>query len=91
MGQYGFPRGHLIYFTTIWYILWSFGICILWSFWYIFPRFGILYRDKSGNPGQYIKLECGGEPLGVAERWRISHRVSYQAFLHTTTWWMLSS
>jgi hypothetical protein len=23
---------------------------ILWSFWYIFPRFGILYQEKSGNP-----------------------------------------
>jgi hypothetical protein len=23
---------------------------ILWSFWYIFPRFGMLYHEKSGNP-----------------------------------------
>jgi hypothetical protein len=21
--------------------------------WYIFPRFGMLYREKSGNPGAY--------------------------------------
>jgi hypothetical protein len=28
--------GHLVYFVFIWYI---------------FPRFGILYKDKSGNPG----------------------------------------
>jgi membrane protein insertase Oxa1/YidC/SpoIIIJ len=28
-------------FMAIWYILWSFGI---------FPRFGILFQEKSGNP-----------------------------------------
>jgi hypothetical protein len=28
-------HGHLVYFVVIWYI---------------FPRFGILYREKSGNP-----------------------------------------
>jgi hypothetical protein len=28
--------GHLVYFVVIWYI---------------FPRFGILYQEKSGNPG----------------------------------------
>jgi hypothetical protein len=27
--------GHLVYFVVIWYI---------------FPRFGILYQEKSGNP-----------------------------------------
>jgi hypothetical protein len=36
---------HMVYFTTIGNILWSFGI-----FWYIFPRFDILYHEKSGNP-----------------------------------------
>jgi hypothetical protein len=36
--------------------LWSFGIPMLWLFgnvvviWYIFPRFGILCQEKSGNP-----------------------------------------
>jgi hypothetical protein len=39
-----------------WYILWLFGIFNghLLQFvviWYIFPRFGILYQEKSGNPG----------------------------------------
>jgi hypothetical protein len=28
------------------YILWSF-----WYIWYIFSRFGMLYQEKSGNPG----------------------------------------
>jgi hypothetical protein len=29
--------------STMWYIF--------WSFWYIFSRIGILYQEKSGNPG----------------------------------------
>jgi hypothetical protein len=42
---------------VIWNILRSFDIGILWQFgnavviWYIFPRFGILCQEKSGNPG----------------------------------------
>jgi hypothetical protein len=45
----------LVYFITIWYILWQFGIHTLWSFvnvviiWYIFQHFGILCEGKSGN------------------------------------------
>jgi hypothetical protein len=35
---------HLVYFTAIGYNLWSFGI-------YLFPRFGMFYQEKSGNPG----------------------------------------
>jgi hypothetical protein len=38
---------HLVYVSTyfkaIWYIMWSFGT-------FIFPRFGKLYQEKSGNP-----------------------------------------
>jgi hypothetical protein len=33
---------HLEYFMAIWYIL--------WPFWYIYPRFGRLYQEQSGNP-----------------------------------------
>jgi hypothetical protein len=39
----------LVYFTAIWYILWPFGNVA--EIWYIFPRFGILCQEKSGNPG----------------------------------------
>jgi hypothetical protein len=39
---------HLEYFTAIWYILWSFGNVVV--IWYIFCRFGILHKEKSGNP-----------------------------------------
>jgi hypothetical protein len=46
----------LVYFTTIRSILRPLEInyCHLLYFvvvWYIFPRFGILYKEKSGNPG----------------------------------------
>jgi hypothetical protein len=58
--------GHLEYFTVILYILWPFGIfcghlvhfVVIWyilrSFWYIFPRFGMLYQEKSGNPALQV-------------------------------------
>jgi hypothetical protein len=32
-------------FTAKWYILWPFG-----TIWYIFPHFGTLHSEKSGNP-----------------------------------------
>jgi hypothetical protein len=34
---------HLVYIVSIWYMY-------LMVIWYIFPRFGMLYQDKSGNP-----------------------------------------
>jgi hypothetical protein len=40
--------GPLEYITAIWYILGPFGNIVV--SWHIFPRFGILYREKSGNP-----------------------------------------
>jgi hypothetical protein len=39
---------HLVYFTVIGSILWPFGIFVV--IWYIFPRFGMLYQEKSANP-----------------------------------------
>jgi hypothetical protein len=46
----GIFYGHLVYFSTIGYILWSFGIHIIWSFGIDFPFW---YADsrKSGNHG----------------------------------------
>jgi hypothetical protein len=47
-----------------WYILWPFGIFyghveFLIAIWYIlcsiFPRFGMLQQQKSGNPGFYLE------------------------------------
>jgi hypothetical protein len=45
---FGIFCGYLVYFVDIWYILWIFGIFRV--FWYIFPRFGKLHHEKSGNP-----------------------------------------
>jgi hypothetical protein len=42
---------HLVYFTAIGNIFWPFGIYCGIYIWYIFPRFGIFYQEKSGNPG----------------------------------------
>jgi hypothetical protein len=39
---------HLVYFVVIWYI---------------FPCFGILYQEKSGNPGSQAEEDVGGELL----------------------------
>jgi hypothetical protein len=41
--------GHLVHFTSIRYIWWSFGI--------FFPLFGMLYQEKSGNPGRDLASE----------------------------------
>jgi hypothetical protein len=48
MEDVGIFYDHLKYNTAIWYILWPFGN--LAAIWYIFPRFGILCQEKSGNP-----------------------------------------
>jgi hypothetical protein len=48
MKNVGIFDGHLEYITAIWHILWPFDnfVAVL----YIFPRFGISNKDKSGNP-----------------------------------------
>jgi hypothetical protein len=50
MEDVGVFYGHLVVqFTVICYILWTFGI-VCGNLVY-FSRFGILYQEKSGNPG----------------------------------------
>jgi putative exporter of polyketide antibiotics len=39
--------GPLVCFTVIWYILWSFGI--FWVRLVYFSRFGMLFKEISGN------------------------------------------
>jgi hypothetical protein len=51
MKDVGIFYGHLVHFTVFSYILWSFGI-VFRNLVY-FPRFGILYHEKSGNPEGY--------------------------------------
>jgi hypothetical protein len=41
---------HLVYFTVLCYVLWTFGI-VRGNLVYFFPFLGILYQEKSGNPG----------------------------------------
>jgi hypothetical protein len=61
MENLGIFYGHLVYFMAIWSILLLLEIFYahLVHFvviWYIFPRFGILYQEKSGNPAYNHKL-----------------------------------
>jgi hypothetical protein len=59
MEDVGTLNDHLVYFTDIWYVFWPFGIPILWLFGIFsgylvyFLRFGMMYQEKSGNPGQH--------------------------------------
>jgi hypothetical protein len=41
-------------FTDIWYTLWPLGI--FYGYLVYFYRFGMLYNEKSGNPGAWIKI-----------------------------------
>jgi hypothetical protein len=50
MEKVGIFCGHLEYTTAIRYILWPFGNLV--AIWYIFPHFGILCQEKSGNPAR---------------------------------------
>jgi hypothetical protein len=51
--------GSLEYFTTIGNILWKIGYFVV--IWYIFLRFGISFKEISGNPGSDVnprKTHC---------------------------------
>jgi hypothetical protein len=41
--------GHVVYFKAVWYLLWPFGT--FYCYLVYFSRFGMLYGEKSGNPG----------------------------------------
>jgi hypothetical protein len=45
--------------SAIWYIVWPIGYLVV--FWYIFSRFGILFYEKSGNPGQLARVHNWSE------------------------------
>jgi hypothetical protein len=50
MEDVGIFYGRLVYLTAIWYFC---GRSVYFMvIWYIISRFGILYRQKSGNPGR---------------------------------------
>jgi hypothetical protein len=43
----GLFYGHWEYIKAVWYILWPMDKMLV--LWFIFPHFGILYHEKSGN------------------------------------------
>jgi hypothetical protein len=47
MDEVGILKGYLVYFSANGYILWPFGI--FYGYLVYFRRFGLLYRDISGN------------------------------------------
>jgi hypothetical protein len=63
MEDIGIFYGHLVHFTAFCYILWTFGI-VRGNLVY-FSRFGILYQEKSGNPGQKEDEKMDGSKASV--------------------------
>jgi hypothetical protein len=49
MENLGIFYDHLVYFTAIEKIIGRMVYFVV--IWCIFPRFGVLYQEKSGNPG----------------------------------------
>jgi hypothetical protein len=47
---------HFVYFTAKWSILGTFGTFLV--IWYNFSRFGMLQREKSGNPAVISVCAC---------------------------------
>jgi hypothetical protein len=52
MARSGIFYGNLKYIRAIRYVLWPFGN--LAAIWYVFPRFGTLCHEKSGNPAPCV-------------------------------------
>jgi hypothetical protein len=52
MKDVGIYYGHLVLFTDFCHILWTFGTARDVAY---FSHFGILYQEKSGNPGDNNK------------------------------------
>jgi hypothetical protein len=61
-GVFCIERCWCTYFMAIRNIFWQFGIFYVWPFgnlvaiWYTFPRFGIFYQQKSGNPDVFNQI-----------------------------------
>jgi hypothetical protein len=81
MEKAGIFFGYFEYIKAIWHMVGPFGN--LMAIWYLFPRFGILCQDKSGNPekgggGVASALYCkflGFLPFIVARQQRGGHVV----------------
>jgi hypothetical protein len=56
MENVGTFYGHLANIMATWHILWPFGNLVV--VWLIFPRFGTLNHEKSGNPDVNSKIHA---------------------------------
>jgi hypothetical protein len=61
--------GHLVHFTVFCYILWTYGI-VRGNLVY-FSRFGILYQEKSGNPGLNVWMYLQTRGILLYTTWRV--------------------
>jgi polyferredoxin len=59
--QFGIFYSNLVYFAAIWYILCPFGIFVVILV--KFSLFGLLYQEKSGNPGLFPSASKKVNPI----------------------------
>jgi hypothetical protein len=50
MDGVGIFYDHLVYFVAFWVCIFCGHSLYSMVIWYIFPRFGMLHQEKSGNP-----------------------------------------
>jgi hypothetical protein len=60
MDDVGICYGYLVIFSAIWNIVWPFSTFV--GYLEYFSRFGILYKEKSGNPDR-SSIECTKKSL----------------------------
>jgi hypothetical protein len=85
-----------VYFWDIWSI--SQPFCLIYGnlvnfvvIWYIFPRFGMLYQEKSGNPGTFVsslfvyKMSGGWGPSWLDGQKRSDPLLCYQHYMKPST------
>jgi hypothetical protein len=73
---YIWPFGMCILRPFDTYILWTLGNLV--AIWYIFPRFGMLCQEKSGNPGAHFFAEKRSEPITNTRTCVVQKRSFYQ-------------
>jgi hypothetical protein len=78
------------YFKTIWFILRPLKIVYghlvyLVVIWYIFPRFGILYQEKSGNPDLNPRLKRVQVFVAETEKFgNVATKINFSTLLKQT-------
>jgi hypothetical protein len=71
---FGIFYGILAYFKVFWYILWYFGI--FYGIFVYFSRFGMLYQEQSGNPGQEDYLSSPEFFLSTTDNLKLASRTN---------------